>query len=185
MGQGRHSCRRPKLPSALPLPPSPFPQFRLALADPPLDSPPATPARPVLGFLPAGWAGRSGRGSSPAPAISASAAKPRKPHQRPREGSTPRSATAKTVKPGRKRAISPSRVRVPSGNISTISPRFSRRNDSLIPPRPIPSRSIEWRPPNGSASRTEQSQRACPGPGSSSAADSPCPPAAGRNGSDD
>ena len=50
--------------------------------------------------------------------------------------------TAKAVKPGRKGAIAPSRVRVPSGKITTISPRFSRRSDSLIPANPIPSRSI-------------------------------------------
>ncbi len=49
---------------------------------------------------------------------------------------------AKAVKPGRKAAISPSRDRVPSGKTNTISPRFNRRNDSLMPPRPIPSRSI-------------------------------------------
>ncbi len=57
--------------------------------------------------------------------------------------------TASVVKPGRNGAISPSYVRVPSGKINTISPRFSRFSDSLIPPSPMPSRSIgmastEW-----------------------------------------
>ena len=54
--------------------------------------------------------------------------------------------TASAVKPGRNGAIWPSRVRVPSGKISTISPRFSRRSDSLMPPKPIPSRSIGMAP---------------------------------------
>ena len=57
------------------------------------------------------------------------------------------------VKPAWNGPISPSRVRVPSGNMTTISPRFKRRSDSLIPPSPMPSRSM------GIASSELMSQR--------------------------
>ena len=50
--------------------------------------------------------------------------------------------TANAVNPGRKRAIWPSRLRVPSGKINTISPRFRRRSDSLMPFSLSPSRSM-------------------------------------------
>ena len=53
---------------------------------------------------------------------------------------------ARAVKPGRNGLISPSDVRVPSGKINTISPRFSSLSDSLMPPSPIPSRSIGMAP---------------------------------------
>ena len=48
---------------------------------------------------------------------------------------------AKAQNPGLNSPTSPSRVRVPSGKMSTISPRFSRRRVSLMPLSPRPSRS--------------------------------------------
>ena len=62
---------------------------------------------------------------------------------------------ARAVNPGRNGPIRPSWLRVPSGKINTISPRFRRLSASLMPAKPTPSRSMGMAPtepishPNG------------------------------------
>ena len=53
-----------------------------------------------------------------------------------------RAVRARARKPGFSSPTLPSLVRVPSGKITNISPAFKRRKLSLIPPRPMPSRSM-------------------------------------------
>ena len=116
-------------------------QRRVALADAALDF------RQQFPLVAAGDFGRQdGDAVADADGTEARKLPPARPDLKPPSTATGRMAaferTANAVNPGRNGAIAPSRVRVPSGKISTISPCFSRLSDSLIPASPTPSRSI-------------------------------------------